>query len=469
MGRDGPKSVASGQRARTARSAAFVALLRQVKSFPDLSPVRPPIDGLEPRDGALALAIYEAAIRRWGTLAYVFEQTLDRPWNELDEAVRAAFLLGGSQILFLDRVPAYAAIDETVEIIKSGPMGRATGLVNAGLRGLTRVAGLDAGELVRVPAWNDARNALPLGEGGAVRLTKPVLPEDEARRLSIACSVPRKVLEGWTQHFGREQARLMALHKLVTPPITLNTEFAGDATTHELLVPHDDIGCHVLAAEGSELTKVLRDLPDAWVQDASSTRVVRALGTKGKDWFGEGGPGLIIDLCAGNGTKTRHLSRTFPQSRIIASDVDAERMATLWTMVASPVSRMSNVEVLEPQACDALAAQADIVLLDVPCSNSGVLPRRPEAAYRLATDQIERLAAVQWQIVQRGRTLLRPGGVLAYSTCSIDHEEDEAIAIRAEGELGLKLVEQHKTLPTGLPGEAPTGYRDGAFHAFLRA
>jgi 16S rRNA (cytosine967-C5)-methyltransferase len=76
---------------------------------------------------------------------------------------------------------------------------------------------------------------------------------------------------------------------------------------------------------------------------------------------------------------------------------------------------------------------------------------------------------VQWQIVQRGRTLLRPGGVLAYSTCSIDREEDEAIAIRAEGELGLKLVEQHKTLPSGLPGEAPTGYRDGAFHAFLRA
>jgi 16S rRNA (cytosine967-C5)-methyltransferase len=130
---------------------------------------------------------------------------------------------------------------------------------------------------------------------------------------------------------------------------------------------------------------------------------------------------------------------------------------------------MGNVEVVEPQACDALAAQADIVLLDVPCSNSGVLPRRAEAAYRLATDQIERLAAVQWQIVQRGRTLLRPGGVLAYSTCSIDREEDEAIAIRAEGELGLKLVEQHKTLPSGLPGEAPTGYRDGAFHAFLRA
>lgn len=468
MGRDGPKSVAGGQRARTARSAAFVALLRQVKTYPDLSPVRPPIEGLEPRDGALALAIYEAAVRRWGTLAFLFEQTLDRAWNDLDEAVRAALLLGGSQILFLDRVPAYAAIDETVEIIKSGPMGRATGLVNAGLRGLTRLAGLDAGELVRLPAWNDARDALPLGEGGAVRLTRAILPEDEPRRLSIACSVPRKVLEGWISRFGIEQARALALHKLVTPPITLNTQFASTAAQHELLVPHDDVGCHVLAAEGSELTRVLRDLPDAWVQDASSTRVVRALAEQTGEWFA-GGPALIMDLCAGNGTKTRHLARSFPHARVIASDVDAERMATLRAMVANPASRMSNVEVLEPQACDAMASQADIVLLDVPCSNSGVLPRRPEAAYRLATDQIERLATLQWQIVIRGRRLLRSGGVLAYSTCSIDHEEDEAIAQRSQRELGLQLAQQHKTLPTGLPGQAPTGYRDGAFHAFLRA
>jgi hypothetical protein len=80
----------------------------------------------------------------------------------------------------------------------------------------------------------------------------------------------------------------MALHKLVTPPITLNTEFAGEAATHELLVPHDDMGCHLLAAEGSELTTVLRDLPDAWVQDASSTRVVRdeATGRERSVWEG---------------------------------------------------------------------------------------------------------------------------------------------------------------------------------------
>jgi 16S rRNA (cytosine967-C5)-methyltransferase len=149
--------------------------------------------------------------------------------------------------------------------------------------------------------------------------------------------------------------------------------------------------------------------------------------------------------------------------------VDAERMATLRAMVANPASCVGNVEVLEPHVCDALAARADIVLLDVPCSNSGVLPRRPEAAYRLATDQIERLAALQWQIVTRGRYLLKSGGVLAYSTCSIDDEEDEAIAQRAEREFGLQLAEQHKTLPMGLPGDAPTGYRDGAFHAFLRA
>jgi 16S rRNA (cytosine967-C5)-methyltransferase len=477
MPRDGGKPGPTTQRPRSARSAAFVALLRQVKSYPDLSPQRPPIEGLEARDGALALAIYEAAIRRWGTLAFLFEHTLERPWNELDEAVRAALLLGGAQLLFLDRVPAYAAIDETVEIIKTGPMSRATGLVNAGLRGLTRLAGLESGTLARIPAWNDARDALPLSEGGAVRLTRAVLPEDAARRISIAASVPKRVLEGWTQHFGAAQARTLALHKLVTPPITLNTQFAPDASAHELLIPHDDPGCHVLAAEGNELTRVLRDLPDAWVQDASSTRVVRALAAHATaDWFGPAGPSLIVDLCAGNGTKTRHLARVFPNARILATDVDADRLATLREMAANPASVMPNVQVVPADTCEhevaraaGATAGADIVLLDVPCSNSGVLPRRPEAAYRLATDQTARLAALQWEIVTRGSALLRPGGVLAYSTCSIDHEEDEAIAARAQQELSLRLVEQHKTLPTGNPGEIPTGYRDGAFHAFLVA
>jgi 16S rRNA (cytosine967-C5)-methyltransferase len=474
MPRDGAPSSSLAQRPRSARSAAFVALLRQVKAYPDLSPQRPPIEGLEARDGALALAIYDAALRRWGTLAFLFEHTLERPWNELDEAVRAALLLGGAQLLFLDRVPAYAAIDETVEIIKTGPMSRATGLVNAGLRGLTRLAGLESGALARIPAWNDARDALPLSEGGALRLTRAGLPEDAARRLSIAASVPKRVLEGWINRFGVAQARTLALHKLVTPPITLNTQFAPAATSHELLIPHDDPGCHVLAAEGSELTRVLRDLPDAWVQDASSTRVVRALASHAAaDWFGPPGPRLIVDLCAGNGTKTRHLARAFPNAKILATDVDADRLSTLRDMAANPASAMPNVHVISADACEAEVARdqsgPDIVLLDVPCSNSGVLPRRPEAAYRLATDQIARLAALQREIVARGRALLRTGGVLAYSTCSIDHEEDEAIAAHAQQALSLRLIEQHTTLPTAIPGEAPTAYRDGAFHAFLMA
>lgn len=451
----------------SARRAAFGALVKQVRDYPDLSPLRPELVGLDARDGALALAMYEAAIRRWGTLAYLFETILARPWRELDESPRAALLLGGAQLLFLDRVPVYAAIDETVEIVKSGTMARATGLVNAGLRGLARLAGLDATTgLQRIPAWDDRRDAVPLSDGSAVRFVREVLPEESLSRLAIATSVPKPLLEGWVTEFGMEAARNLALHKLVEPPIVLNTSF--EVTAHAMLVQHEEAGCHVLGVSGVELAGVLGQLPGAFVQDASSTRAVRAIAARAGELFGEAGPGLIVDLCAGQGTKTRQLARTFPNAKVVATDVDTDRLNVLRGMIAEPTRGMGNVEVWDIASCDGLAGKADIVLLDVPCSNAGVLARRPEAVYRLMTEQMKRLTALQWEIVQRGAKLVRAGGILLYSTCSIERAEDEDIAVRAVQELGLTLLTQDKILPGGLPGEAGTAYRDGAFHAMLR-
>ncbi len=478
----------------TARSAACFALLQQAKAWPDLQPLEPETAGLEPRDAALAHAIYEQGVRRWITLAFLFELALDRPWANIDKPAQAALIAGGAQVLFLSRVPAYAAIDETVGWIKSGPprAAKAAGLVNAGLRGLTRMLGMDKGEMVKRPSWNDARDAVPLSDGSAVAFVAPVLPAEEALRRSVACGVPLTLYHDWIAKFSPGEAAGIASHMLMDAPVTLNTEFASEsdiAQASDVLVPHSQPGCHVYVGEGSQIGAFLKERRSMWVQDASSTRAIRGaarvLSEKSREWHraSEGGgkhqplsavdgtvsdsPELmIIDLCAGQGTKTRQLLQTFPNARVVASDTDEKRMSALRDLAHSE-SGTRRLEVVSHENVGALVGKADLVLLDVPCSNTGVLARRPEAAARALTDQLTRLVELQREIIGKGVQLLSPTGKLLYSTCSIDARENEKQAEWMSREFGLKVEHMESVVPSGVPGDPKTAYTDGAFSVLL--
>ena len=449
----------------TARSAACFALLKQAKAWPDLQPLEPETSGLDARDAALAHAIYEQGVRRWITLSFLFELALDRPWANIDKPAQAALIAGGAQVLFLSRVPAYAAIDETVGWIKSGPgkVAKAAGLVNAGLRSLTRMLGMDKGEMVKPDAWNDARDALPLGDGSAVQFVSPVLPPDANTRRSIACGVPMTLYHDWVSKYGPDVAAMIALHTLMDPPVTLNTEFANAnelAQANESLTPHSQTGCHIYIGEGSQLGAFLKAKRDIWVQDASSTRAIRGAAKL----LQSGATNLtIVDLCAGQGTKTRQLLRTFPNARVIASDTDEKRMSALRDLAATE----PRLEALPHAEVGAFLGKADLVLLDVPCSNAGVLARRPEAAARALTDQLTRLVELQREIIGKGVRLLSPTGKLLYSTCSIDSRENEQQAEWIKREFGLKVEHMDVVVPSGVPGEAKTLYADGAFSVLM--
>lgn len=444
-----------------ARSLATTRILRAARRFPDVA-FRVEDDagdlaGLDPRDTALAGAIEHQALRRWLTLVAVLESQLSRPWVELEWPLQSALLCGAAQLLLLDRLPEYAVIDETVEWAKSNVRPKAGGLVNAVLR---KVAAL-RGEHIPHQAGSPlpaARDEIPLHDGRRLRLKAPLFAEDAPTRLSQQSSHALELLEHWIGLFGAEKASRLAQHDLVHAPIIVRGVSADDAAAAEL-TPHAQSGYFVLDPRGhAPFAELLKKHPAAIVQDPTAAAAVEA--TRAID----PAPRLIIDACAGRGTKTRQLALTHPAAKIFASDVDRDRLRQL----RAEFSGLDRVRVVEAGRLIDFAGQADLVLLDVPCSNSGVLARRVEAKYRFTRASLKSLIDVQRQIVADSLRLVAARGHIAYATCSIDPAENSQQAAWLAQWHPFEIVAQQAIEPTGLPGDPPATYRDGGYWALLR-
>jgi 16S rRNA (cytosine967-C5)-methyltransferase len=462
-----PPHILSGMRTTgdPGRDGALAHLAAQARRFPDLD-LRPPRinERIDPRDAALAHLIIDTAVRRWLTLAHLLETRLERPWDELEPEMQGCLLGGAAQLVFLDRVPAYAVINQAVQWAKLNIRKGAAGLANAVLR---RVAALRIAD--HLPAWTGAQDQVLCPDGTAIRLTAPVMPAEPWHRLGIDTSTPRVLVESLRSHLSPDQVRGFMMHSVAQPPITLNTEFASPATLEriDLLRRHSSPGHHVLIGAPAHLGELLNADRGVWVQDVASAACVRRL----REHLGGRVPGLIVDLCAGQGTKTRQLALTFPSTQIVATDTDPRRLEVLGNLFGhdSP-GAYPNVRVLRPEeVLITLRGQAEVVLLDVPCSNTGVLARRPEARYRATPRQIEQLVQLQRAILEQGDSLLidRHGGVLVYSTCSIDPRENIQQARHATRAFRLSLAQEQTLHPTGQPGGDPCAYTDGAYSALL--
>ncbi len=447
------------------RDGALAHLAAQARRFPDLD-LRPPKinERIDPRDAALAHLVIDTAVRRWLTLAHLIETRLERPWSELEPEMQGCLLGGAAQLVFLDRVPAYAAINQAVQWAKLNIRKGAAGLANAVLR---RVAELRIAE--HLPLWTGEQDQVLCPDGTAIRLTAPLMPAEPWHRLGIDTSTPRALVDALRSHFDPEQVRGFMAHSVANPPITLNTEFASPTTLErvDLLRRHTNPGHHVLIGAPAHLSELLAADTGMWVQDAASAACVRRL----REHLGGRTPGLIVDLCAGLGTKTRQLARAFPSSAIVATETDARRLEVLQSLFEQALQTpYSNVRILRPEeVLTTLRGRADVVVLDVPCSNTGVLARRPEARYRATPKVIEQLVQLQRAILEQGESLLnhRDGGILVYSTCSIDPRENTAQARHATQAFRLRLALEQTVLPSGQPGGDPCTYTDGAYCALL--
>jgi len=426
--------------------------------YPDLC--LDPLDasGASERDAALAHAIYDACVRRWLTIRHLARGHLRQPWERLEPAVVGALLGGAAQLLFFDRVPAHAALDESVEWVK-GASPRAAGLVNAVLRRIASMIERDnSGDPVRREAWTNARDEIPLPDGRALRLIGESLPAEPLERAAAATGVPLWQVRRWAEDLGEDDALHVAWHAVGSAPVVLNVASAPTPPQGPGIERHAAPGHRVFTGTRPELLALLAADSRVWVQDAASAEPVATLG--------EAGGGVVVDLCAGRGTKTRQLLARFPDARVVACEVSEARLGDLTEVARAWEGRL---EVRRPEeALSSLRARCGVVVADVPCSNSGVLARRVEARHRCSARQLARLNAQQREIVASAAALLGPGGSLLYSTCSLEREENADVVAWACRELGLELVAERLRLPEGGPGRPAAEYRDGGFAALLR-
>jgi 16S rRNA (cytosine967-C5)-methyltransferase len=357
---------------------------------------------LEPRDAALCTEIVYGTLRWRRHLDWRLAPHLSRPLAKLDPWVRALLRLTVYQLVFLDRVPRWAAVDEAVSVarLKSRTPGPAE-FVNAVLRSFTRAP---------VP---------------------PRLPADPVEAAGVRWSFPDWMVARWITRYGAEEAdRLMAALN-ERPPVTIRAnslrisrEDLARRLRDEELAETDPTS---LAPEG--LT-VRRGAVGRWaafasgwcsIQDEASMLIARLLGPR---------PGeLIADTCAAPGTKTTHLAQLMGnRGRIIAMDPHAARLRLL----AQAASRL-GIGIVEAHegGVAALAERwenrCDRVLVDAPCSNLGVLRRNPDVKWKREEAELGRLADKQRGILTAAATLVKPGGCLVYATCSLEPEENDEV------------------------------------------
>lgn len=431
---------------------------------PGNEPPQPDGDGGQ----AQAKATVTLALQRWLTLRRLID-TYSRPHlDKLDPRVGGILLAGATQLLFMPSQPPFAVVDDLVECCRTSVHPKATGLINAVLRRIAECVGSREPDL----PWAPAEDRLPLETGGTLLLTRPVLPSPEAGvdLLEVALSHPARLLRSWIRQFGEQQAIANALHGLDHPPIVVALEPGfDDWGSHQ-----DSLAAHRLPDFGvwqgtmDALPGFLAGHAERRVQDpTASLPLARFCEVILEEGRGSGevaerlGGMRVLDFCAGRGTKTAQWLARNPKSEVWVHEPDVERRRYL----EDPAGRLPQVRFLDDLgAADAPVGKCDLVLLDVPCSNTGVLGRRVEARYRFTARAMRSLVELQQRIIEQAMPFMTPTGHVVYSTCSLEKEENQDQARQMAEHFGLELVEEVLTLPRGCGMRS----QDGGYFAILR-
>jgi 16S rRNA (cytosine967-C5)-methyltransferase len=406
---------------------------------------------LSAADRALARELVSGVVRWQRTLDWLIARKT--PGRTQKPAVQVLLRLGLYQLFWLDRVPDHAALHETVELAKRQGFGPQAGFVNAVLRSYAR-------------------------ERGRTRL---LLAELKEQQPALGWSHPDWLYERWRARWSEPEVRRL-LEWNNTPPKVFARLNTLRTTAHALIQRWQAEGVRFQARAwdwtGPDLVfelespPPLNELPsfrEGWfyVQDPSTLLAARLLDPQ---------PGEhVLDLCAAPGGKTTFLAQLMEnQGRVVAADLAPQRLE----QVRQNCARLgvSSVEVVAtPAVAPALPpaphhgwpaalgpSRFDRVLVDAPCSNTGVLRRRLEARWRLRPEELHRLQQTQLNLLRQAVEYVRPGGVLVYSTCSLEPEENHQVAAAFVKERPDLLLESERELLPFTDGV------DGAYVARFR-
>jgi 16S rRNA (cytosine967-C5)-methyltransferase len=418
------------------------------------------LNDLSPRDRALCHELVLGTLRRRLWLDRVLEHFAGRKIASLDLPVTLALRLGLYQLRFLTRIPTSAAVNESVNLVHTARLRSAASFVNAVLRRATREPQFD-------PAAALA---------------------DKIERLSVQTSHPVCLLERWTSQFGETETAALAQANNQTGVsafrLTARARAAGVAS--QIIDELRTIG--VIASPlvagawrclgtretesepGNSPAARLRELQNdglIYFQDEASQLVASLVAA--------GDARQILDVCAAPGSKSTSMAAQAPDATVISGDCYESRVRTM-----RDLARLQQAT-LVPVVHDAIGTLPfrteyfDRVLVDAPCSGTGTLGHNPEIRWRLQQADINELAAKQRAILKQAAKVVGSGGLLVYSTCSLEVDENEAVArdfLGSHRDFEPNAVDVAPDLRTGKPGEVRTWphrhQTDGFFVAVFR-
>jgi len=321
-------------------------------------------EGLDPRERAFAMQLAYGTVQRVRSLDHAIETRGRRPVRKLDPPVKAALRLGAYQLGYLEGVPAHAAVNESVELVRAAGLERAVAFTNAVLRRLS----------------------------GGIRGLLDELPEDSPTAAALKHSYPDWVAEAWWRELGEEEA-LALMRAQNEPPET--------------------------AVRTPEGPLVVEEIPEDWIQEGRAWPQSRGSQLAGAAVGAEAGE-RILDLCAAPGGKATQLAAA--GASVVAVEKHPGRARELEENAARLGA--ANIAVL---CADALALPADVsgfdrVLVDAPCSGLGVLNSRPDLRWRA-----EPLPELQLELLRVAKERVRPGGSVTYAVCTMHAPENEEV------------------------------------------
>jgi len=397
-----------------ARAAAFDILLRveQQDAYASELLHSDRLDKLSPADRALATEIVMGVLRWRSRVDDAIAAQASRPLARLDPQVLTALRVAAYQLLYLNRVPAHAAINESVDLVKRARKASAAPFANAVLRKL-------AGAEPETPAEEDTAAS--------------------AASLAHDLSHPAWLVERWVEHLGLANAEAVCRHDQRIPATSIRVD--NEEVTRELQIDGIELTSGALLTSARIVThgdvtqtKAYRE-GRVFIQDEASQLVAALVGTGSR----------ILDCCAAPGSKTGAIASRNPAAEILAIELHTHRAELLKRRV-----RLANVQVMTADILQ-LPPQSgfDRVLADVPCSGTGTLARNPEIKWRLKPDDLNDLHVKQVAILRAALRQLAPGGRAVYSTCSLEPEENEAVVEEVlQGESSFTLLDCRAELET---------------------
>ena len=390
----------------------------------------------EKRDRAFVTRLVEGTLERLLTLDYVLNQISKTPVKKMKPVIRTVLRMSVYQMLFMDSVPDSAVCNEAVKLVKAKGLQGLSGFVNGVLRNVAR--------------------------SKEICLSEDNLPDkkkDIVKYLSVRYSLPEWLCAYFVKEYGMEQSEKIAEGSLRNPKTTIrcNTskiakeELKKRLTAQDFLVEEGVYAKDALYLSGYDALEKIPEFKEGLfqIQDESSMLVAELAGLKKDD--------MVLDVCSAPGGKAIHAANILAVlggGKVIARDLTEKKTALIKENTDRLQVNNITVQVSDATVLDeSMIEMADVVIADLPCSGIGIMAKKPEIRYRMSAENQRELVKLQKEMLAVVHRYVKPGGILMYSTCTVNKEENEEQAREICQKYGFVPALDEVELPAALKAE----------------